>query len=109
MALSDTIKSAIENAVNLINEIGVTCYFMEKDGTIKIKLKAMVREMSTAELVSDYRQGDMKVELDANAVSQPKKYDVLTIENKRYALKDDATPRRVGDTTYTWRFVVRGR
>ena len=107
--LSDTIKGAIENAVNLINEIGVTCYFTEKDGTIKIKLKAMVREMSTAELVSDYRQGDMKVELDANAVSQPKKYDVLTIENKRYALKDDATPRRVGDTTYTWRFVVRGR
>jgi len=109
VALSDTIKGAIENAVELINEIGVTCYFMEKDGTVHTKLKAMVREMSTAELVSDYRQGDMKVELDANAIAQPKKYDVLTIENKRYALVDDSTPRRVADTTYTWRFVVRGR
>jgi len=109
VALSDTIKSAVENAVQLINEIGVTCYFMEKDGTTQTKLKAMVREMSTAELVADYRQGDMKVELDANAISLPKKYDVLTINNKRYAIKDDATPRRVGDTIYTWRFVVRGR
>ena len=109
MALSDTIKGAIENAVNLINEIGVTCYFMKKDATTQIKLKAMVREMSTVELVSDYRQGDMKVELDASVIAQPKKYDILTIEDERYAIKDDATPRRVGDKTYTWRFVVRGR
>jgi len=110
MGLLEVTKGAIVEAAALINEIGVTCFYTYKDGTTQIKIKALVREMATAELISDYRQGDMKVELDANSLpTQPKKYDVLKINNKRYAIKDDSTPRRVGDTIYTWRFVVRGR
>ena len=110
MGLLETTQGAIVSAVGLINEIGVTCFYLYKDDTTPIKLKALVRELATAELVSDYRQGDMKVELDADSLpSMPKKYDVLTISNIRYAVRADATPRRVGDTIYTWRFVVRGQ
>ena len=110
MGLLEVTGGAIVNAVNLINEIGATCYFTRKDDDISSKVKALVRELGTAELVADYRQGDMKVEFDArNMRNKPKKYDIIKIDGKKYALKDDATPRRVGDTIYTWRFIVRAQ
>ena len=110
MALLEVAEGAIVQAVNLINQLGATCYFTRKDDTIDTKVKALVRELGTAELVADYRQGDMKVEFDArNMRDKPKKYDVIKIDGKRYGVKDDATPRRVGDTIYTWRFIVRAQ
>ena len=110
MSLLTVTQGAITEAVNLINQIGVTCYFTRKDEDIPTKIKAMVRELGVAELVADYRQGDMKVEFSSSDVrSKPKKYDVLKIDGKQYAVKDDATPRRVGDITYTWRFIVRAQ
>lgn len=110
MTLLTTTQGAVTNAVDLINQIGATCYFTRKGEDIATKVKALIREMGTAELVGDYRQGDMKVEFDArNMRNKPKKYDLIKIDSKKYSLKDDATPRRVGDITYTWRFVVRSQ
>lgn len=110
MALLDTTKAAIEHAVNLINEIGVTCYYTRQGETISTKLKVLMRELGTTELVGDYRQGDLKVEVDASALSQvPAKYDTLLVGDYTYTIKDGkASPRRVGDTVYTYKFVVRG-
>lgn len=70
----------------------------------------MIRELGSAELIGDYRQGDLRVELDASKLRQaPKKYDVIEIGDFKYTVKDpNGSPRRVGDKVYTYKFVVRG-
>lgn len=110
MSLLTFTQAAMEQAVTVINSIGTTCYYTPKSTGIPIKLKVVTREMGNAELVGDYRQGDLRIELDASTVPGiPKKYDELKIGDLTYAvLSPGGSPRRVGDKVYTYKFVVRG-
>lgn len=110
MALIHRIQNAMSKAVELIEEVGQTAYFTPKATGVAIKLKVMSKELGVSELVADYRQGDLKVELDASRIPGiPKKYDTIKIGNVTYSVVDPkGSPRRVGDVVYSYKFVVRG-
>ena len=110
MSLLTQMQSAMEKVVWLINETGTTCIYTPKETGVAQEIKAYIREMGTEELIADYRQGDLRIEVDASQLSSvPKKYDEIEIDSKRYAVKDPTgSPRRVGDIVYTYKFVVRG-
>ena len=110
MSLLEITQGAIADAVGLIESLGVTCYYRQKDATTPVKIKALVRQLGVAELVSDYRQGDLRVGILSDSLSfEPKKYDVLEIGDNKYAIKDNPSSKRVGDTDYMYKFVVRGQ
>jgi len=110
MSLLTVSQNAIGNVVDIINSIGTTCYYTPKSTGVPIKLKVMSRELGNAELVGDYRQGDLRIELDASKVPGiPKRYDELQIGDLKYAVQSPGgSPRRIGDIVYTYKFVVRG-
>ena len=110
MSLLTQMQSAMEKVVWLINETGTTCIYTPKDSGVPQSIKIYIREMGSEELVGDYRQGDLRIETDASQLAlAPKKYDLLVIDGKNYAIKDPTgSPRRVGDIIYTYKFVVRG-
>ena len=110
MAVLGTLQSAMEQAVALLNDIGTDCTYTPKSTSTPIAVKAMIRELGTLELVGDYRQGDLKVELDASLLpGPPKRYDTLTIGTRVYAIRDYAgAERRAGNIVYTYKFIVRG-
>jgi len=110
MALINKLQTALTKAVTLINDIGTTATFTPKDTGKPVVLKIMQRELQGAELVADFRQGDLKIELDASKlVAQPKKYDTLTIGARKYTVKDKGfAARMVGDQLFTYKFIVRG-
>lgn len=108
-SLLTVMKSAGNEVVKFLNESGTTCIYTPKGGA-PITLKAYVRELGVEELVGDYRQGDLRIEIDATKIpDRPNKYDTISIGGKVYGLKDpNGSPRRVGDTIYTYKFIVRG-
>lgn len=110
MSTISVMQAAAQMAVDLLNSIGTTCHYTPKDESIPIVLKVMTRELGSAELIGDYRQGDLRVELDAVKLNRvPVKYDQLKIGSLTYSVKDpNGSPRRVGDKVYTYKFVVRG-
>lgn len=110
MSVISVMQHAATQAVGLINSLGTSCSYTPKSTGIQVKLKVLVRELGAAELVGDYRQGDLRIEMDASKINKaPKKYDVLEIGDFKYTVKDgNASPRRVGNTIYTYKFVVRG-
>lgn len=110
MAVVDQMKSAFKEAVALINDIGTPIVYTPKSTGIPVTLNAMIRELGNAELVGDFRQGDLRIEVDASLLAdEPEKYDEVEIGIKRYRLPyPGGSPRRVGDTIYTYKFIVRG-
>lgn len=105
-----TLQRAMTKAVDLLNEIGTPCTYTDKATATAVSVNAVIRELSSLELVGDYRQGDLKVELDATKLSaKPLKYDTLDVQGKVYAvMSPSGAERRLGDTVYTYKFVVRG-
>jgi len=110
MAVLGVMQAAMEQAVALLNDIGTDCTYTPKSTGVGIPVKAVVRELGTLELVGDYRQGDLRVELDASLLpDSPKRYDTLTIGTRTYAIRDYAgAERRAGNIVYTYKFIVRG-
>ena len=110
MSLLTKMQSAMKKVVWFINETGTTCTYTPKATGTHQEIKAYIRELGNEELIGDYRQGDLRIEVDASQfLTAPKKYDVITIDGKRYAVKDPTgSPRRVGDIIYTYKFIVRG-
>ena len=110
MAVLGVMQNAMLQAVALINDVGTSCIYTPKATGVPVNLKIMTRELGNLELVGDFRQGDMRVELDALALpAKPAKYDTLEIDGLKYSVVSPAAaPRRVGDTIYTYKFVIRG-
>lgn len=110
MAVIDQMKSAFQEAVALINDIGTPVVYTPKSTGIPVTVNAMIRELGNAELVGDFRQGDLRIEIDATKLAaEPEKYDEVVIGLKRYRLSyGGGSPRRVGDTVYTYKFIIRG-
>ncbi len=110
MSLLTITKNAMSKAVDIINQLGTRVYYTPTGGTRIIMLRAMVKELGSAELVGEFRQGDLKVELDASKLpSAPAKFDTIKIGDHNYSVRyPNGAHRRVGDKTYTYKFVVRG-
>lgn len=110
MALVDTLKGAMQVAVDHLNDVGTPCVYTPKDTSIPVNVNVMIRELGTLELVGDFRQGDLKVELDSTKlVSVPKRYDTLLIDGLLYTVHSaSGAPRRAGDTVFTYKFIIRG-
>ncbi len=104
-----TMQKAMQRAVDLINDIGTDATYTPKGGA-GIPVKVVIRELGTLELVADYRQGDLRIELDASLLpGTPRRYDTLTIGTRTYTVRDyAAAERRAGNTVYTYKFMVRG-
>ena len=60
-----SIQAAMVKAVDLINTIGTTCDYTTRATSITSQFKVLTKELGTSELVGDFRQGDLKVEMDA--------------------------------------------
>jgi len=110
MSLQSQFARTGELAAQLINAAGTTVIFTPKSTGVPVTAKAFIKELGNEELVADYRQGDLRVEIDATKVPGiPMKYDVLTIDGKNYTAVDPSgAPRRAGDIVYAYKFVVRG-
>lgn len=110
MSILSVMQHAAEQAVALINSVGTESWYTPKSTGIKIKVNVMHRALGSAELIGDYRQGDLRIELDASKLGDaPKQYDELQIGDFTYMVKDgNGSPRRVGSIIYTYKFVVRG-
>jgi len=110
MALLGKFKNALLVVVDLINEIGTPVTYTPKESGTPVVIKALIRELGNAELVGDFRQGDLRLEIDAAAIAdEPKKYDRVEIQGKVYSVRSPSgSARHVGELVYTYKFIVRG-